>query len=113
MTGHIPECPMTTEDAVCCSLTCICDALRACENRVRSEAYWNYPSIRGDQPPVFKDLGNPFDVARVAYDKGQRDALAQAVQRYEEATKGGDDCGCESCLAYSERIIAAIKGDQP
>ena len=33
MTGHLPECPMTTEDAICCTLTCICDALRACEDR--------------------------------------------------------------------------------
>lgn len=34
MTKHLAECPMTTEDAICCTLCCICDALRACEERV-------------------------------------------------------------------------------
>ena len=38
-------------------------------------------------------------------------ALGEAVQRYREAVKGGDDCGCESCLAYTEKVAAAIKGD--
>lgn len=38
MTEHLPECPMSTKDAICCSLACICDALRACEDRVLNAA---------------------------------------------------------------------------
>ena len=35
---HLPECPMSTKDAICCSLACICEALRACEQRVMDSA---------------------------------------------------------------------------
>lgn len=35
---HLPECPMSTKDAICCSLACICEALRACEQRVLNAA---------------------------------------------------------------------------
>ena len=34
MTEHLPECPMSTKDSICRCLPCICDALRACEERV-------------------------------------------------------------------------------
>lgn len=37
MTEHLPECPMSTKDAICCSLACVCEALRACEQRVSCE----------------------------------------------------------------------------
>ena len=39
MTEHLPECPMSTKDAICCSIACICDALRTCEARVHEAAY--------------------------------------------------------------------------
>ena len=31
---HLPECPMSTKDTICCSIACTCIALRACEERV-------------------------------------------------------------------------------
>ena len=34
MTEHLPECPMSTKDSICRCLPCICDALRACEERI-------------------------------------------------------------------------------
>ena len=34
---HLPECPMSTKDTICRCLPCICDALRACEARVRED----------------------------------------------------------------------------
>jgi len=38
MSNHLPECPMTTEEGICFSITCICNALRACEERVIAAA---------------------------------------------------------------------------
>ena len=38
MAEHLPECPMSTKDTICCCLPCICDALRACEQRVLNAA---------------------------------------------------------------------------
>jgi hypothetical protein len=109
MTEHLPECWAKHESDP--PAWCICDELRSCENRVRSEAYWNYPSMNGERPPIFKDLGNPFDVARVAYEKGQRDALVAAVQRVEALP--WDYTHSRGELITRARTIAAIKGDQP
>ena len=54
-------------------------------------------------------MTDPFDAARVAYEQGQRDALAAAVQRIEALPWTS-----ETWTAHAERaaIIAAIKGDQ-
>ena len=38
MTEHLPECPVQTKDSICRCLPCICDALRACETRIKDEA---------------------------------------------------------------------------
>jgi hypothetical protein len=38
MTEHLPECPVQTKDSVCRCLPCICDALRACEQRITAAA---------------------------------------------------------------------------
>jgi len=53
-------------------------------------------------------MTDPFDAARVAYEQGQRDALADAVQRVQALPWTS-----ETWLAHAERaaIIAAIKGD--
>jgi hypothetical protein len=145
---HLPECPTAEIDCEVGDLgqcncddwhPCICQALRSCENRVRSEAYWNYPSINGELPPVFKDLGNPFDVARVAHEKGQKEgyltgygaamedgwgepghiraAIAAAVQRV-EALPHALECVTRDpnysrpCNCLRGDALDAIKGDQ-
>ena len=48
-------------------------------------------------------MTDPFDACRVAYEQGQRDALAAAVQRVEALPE----------YALRDTCVAAIKGDQP
>ena len=73
MTGHLPECPMTTEDAICCTLTCICDALRACEDRVARA----FHQVRADDRVEWARF------ARDQFDAGYAAAISQAVHRIE------------------------------
>jgi hypothetical protein len=76
-------------------------------------------------------MTDPFDAARVAYEKGQRDAIHAAVQRVEvlanemrnwssaettAATEAAPDLTFDQWLWAQRgvlRSIAAIKGDQP
>ena len=66
MTEHLPECPMSTKDSICRCLPCICDALRACEERVREdEQSHNFsPDIHWDGMAEAYQRG--LDVAREA-----------------------------------------------
>ena len=60
--------------------------------------------------------GNPFDALRVAYEQGQRDAIAAAVQRVEELTLAHHFPISLTSAVWNQVIgecIAAIKGDQP
>ena len=76
MTKHLPECPMKTEEAICCTLTCICDALRVCEARVTGEL------LIANTPPVTDQQW--IDDARRG---GYEDALADAVALVEFAAR--------------------------
>ena len=53
-------------------------------------------------------MTDPFDACRVAYEQGQRDALAAAVHRIEALPWTS-----ETWTAHAERaaIIAAVKGE--
>ena len=56
--------------------------------------------------------GDPFDAARVAYEQGQRDAIAAALQRMEviwSLDPSWDGTNWNNAL---HAAIAAIKGDQ-
>jgi hypothetical protein len=53
---------------------------------------------------------SPFDAARYAYEEGQRDAMAAAVQRVEALAWDYTDSRGE--LITRAKAIAAIKGDQ-
>jgi hypothetical protein len=60
---------------------------------------------------------NPFDALRVAYEQGQRDAIAAAVQRVKALAVNPYYCeeqwhGAETHLVTSQ-VITAVKGDQP
>jgi len=48
-------------------------------------------------------MTDSFDACRVAYEQGQRDAIAAAVQRVEALAE----------YALRDTCIDAIKGDQP
>lgn len=52
-------------------------------------------------------MTDPFDALRVAYEQGQRDAIAAALHRLEAIPWTSE--------TWTERaaIISAIKGDQP
>ena len=50
MTEHLPECPMSTKDFICCCLSCICDTLRNCEARVLREAQLRVAAMRDPWP---------------------------------------------------------------
>jgi len=56
-------------------------------------------------------MTDPFDVARVAYEAGQRDALDDAVQRVEALDWSFIHSTGE--LITRAEAVAAIKGDQP
>jgi hypothetical protein len=61
-------------------------------------------------------MTDPFDACRVAYEQGQRDAIAAAVQRVEELTIPHHfpvDVTCGVWKLVIRECIAAIKGDQP
>ena len=53
-------------------------------------------------------MTDPFDACRVAYEQGQRDAIAAAVQRVEALFLGNLHSN-----GFVNAMIAAIKGDQP
>jgi hypothetical protein len=58
-------------------------------------------------------MTDPFDALRVAYEQGQRDAIAAAVQRMEvlcSLDPSWDGTNWNNAL---HAAIAAIKGDQP
>lgn len=58
-------------------------------------------------------MTDPFDALRVAYEQGQRDAIAAAVQRIEvlwSLDPSWDGTNWNNAL---HAAIAAIKGDQP
>jgi hypothetical protein len=55
-------------------------------------------------------MTDPFDACRVAYEQGQRDALAAAVQRV-EALKWDYTHSCGELITRA-KAIAAIKGEQ-
>ena len=71
-------------------------------------------------------MSDPFDACRVAYEQGQRDALAAAVQRV-EALENDQDSGVDwnwdydidptgmtrSPFVWIRVAVDAIKGDQP
>ena len=65
-------------------------------------------------------MTDPFDACRVAYEQGQRDALAEAVQRVGALAvllvnvrlDFYDPDDYQQAVLLSE-VIAAIKGDQP
>ncbi len=60
---------------------------------------------------------DPFDAARVAYEQGQRDALAAAVQRVEAlpwrtVVDGPGLNGVTTDYVCRPETLAAIKGEQ-
>jgi hypothetical protein len=63
-------------------------------------------------------MTEPFDACRVAYEQGQRDALALAVQRV-EALPHALECVTRDpnysrpCNCLHGDALDAIKGDQP
>ena len=61
-------------------------------------------------------MTDPFDACRAAYEQGQRDALAAAVQRVEVLYSKGHfiwDDGIESYgIPHKRDVMTAIKGDQ-
>ena len=85
MTDHLPECPWPKKPCgpdhepmhdrqplfcVACLTECICDELRACEQRVRQEI---------DRKAFVWDEGDPYREAyRAGYSKGVRDAHESA-----------------------------------
>jgi hypothetical protein len=95
MTEHLPECPcLCTDEAYCLCYTaeCICDALRACEARVRAE---------------LRDPGTA--ATRGAHEHGQRDERDRIRAACIEM-KHHDGCACDVIDTLNR--IAAIKGEQ-
>jgi hypothetical protein len=117
MSDHLDECPEVFID--CCGTLCdceylhfcICDALRACEERVRGEEQQRIES-------ALKFVGQND----VAWELGIRErTLREAVQRVEalictdcleHLTVADIWATCLSCDAVWE-ALAAINGDQP
>jgi hypothetical protein len=57
-------------------------------------------------------MTDPFDACRLAYEQGQRDALAGAVQRV-EALVAIQHAGVVGYWVDIPAVKRAIKGDQP
>jgi hypothetical protein len=103
MSEHLPECPWTPATLLHNDHLCICDRLRAAEQR---------------GPDKGKQSRIVADALDAAYAQGQRDALAGAVQRvlakYEFAYDEEDDYDVDEpsyISAKTSEVIAAIKGD--
>lgn len=120
MSKHLPECPAPLCDwgdpsAECmgyedCHHLCCCDALRACEQRVREEI---------DREAFVLDKGDPF---RQAYRKGL-DAAREAVLAYADDThqhvgmlkcwpENGDRCDITAALRVAAQRIDALREEQ-
>jgi hypothetical protein len=106
MNDHLDECPEVFIDChgtLCdCEYShfCICDALRACEERVRGEEQQRIEA-------ALRSVGQHDAAWELAI---RESTLREAVQRVEALPWTS-----ETWLAHAERaaIIAAIKGDQP
>jgi hypothetical protein len=57
-------------------------------------------------------MTEPFDACRVAYEQGQRDAIAAAVQRVEAYEYISTIGVTLSSVVPKAAVIALIKGDQ-
>ena len=99
MTEHLPECAVAVA-LPGTFLVCICEALRACEERVRSNPDWT-SHILLDELERCLALAYKEGLGAGAYDQGQHDALARL-----DAYLAGCDC------PHVDGARAAIKGDQ-
>jgi len=101
MTEHLPECLALLNDSTWDG-DCICDALRACEQRVAEETeaammesfYWK-PSPPHDQHYFADNI--------CGYCVGRREALDAVAQRVAALAE----------YVLRDTCVAAIKGDQP
>jgi hypothetical protein len=87
MTEHLPECPvekMLRSGRTVASQTCICDALRACEERVRAE----YGSLRTMHACADLARANGIKAAREAVEVlpeyALRDTCVSAIDALKE-----------------------------
>lgn len=100
MTEHLPECPcQCTYD---CGGPCICDALRACEVRVKRVCKDTHATL---------GLKEITRIAAKGYDMGERDALEAAVKRVEDYLQHDVADGWMP-RSKSEGIITVLKGEQ-
>ena len=101
MTEHLPECAVAV--ALPGTFTsCICEALRACEERV-SKAFH---VVRRD------DMAEWGKLSRDQFDAGYAAAVIAAVQRVEAYEYISPIGVTLSSVVPKAAVIAAIKGDQ-
>lgn len=121
MTAHLPECqPRTAPEP---PFICICEELRACEQRVLEanavshagkraglgNAAWDdgYNAGRRDERAELRDPGTAL--VRVSYDKGYAEALAALREAVDtQSRKRGGSDGSPAMYAWVPSLLAAI-----
>lgn len=87
MTEHLPECPVEKrlrDGKTVGYQTCICAALRSCEQRVFAlHPEWTVTGLCKPDCAACRRLTELITEWEYGYEKGQRDAIAAAVQRME------------------------------
>ena len=116
MSAHLPECIHPQRDYPCswcqeidCECPCVCDRLRACEQRVRDEiltaAYESAPAqVRQDEVARLYNIGfaDALDAAREAV------AALEPLLDVEKGMGGYDCCGCATVGYLWTDALAAI-----
>ena len=117
MTEHLPECPMANDckhdyyneppiQCADCGESCICDRLRACEQRVLAEREADGPWFRSVVHQCCEDKQTAYAAGLDA----AREAVAALEPRLKlEKYKGGYDCcGCSTTYDLMKDALAAI-----
>lgn len=133
MTEHLPECPvekMLRSGRTVGSQTCICDALRACEERVRSNPDWRSHILLDELErclalarkewevqarPGVVSIADYRSVCKWAYIKGldaAREAVA-SLRGYFGTDGNGDGTVWVEKIEALSVIDALREGDQP
>ena len=110
---HRPECPIRTEDAICCSIACICGTLQACEDRVAAA----FHQLRKDDRKEWERFArDQFDAGYAAGLNAAREAVEaipapyKAKGQYE--TYGPYNEGRADCKDLCESAIDALREKQ-
>ena len=98
---HRLECPIRTEDAICCSIACICGTLQACEDRVAAA----FHQIRKDDQKEWERFArDQFNAGHACALSAARDAVAALATERELRSPSNLEIDMHAALAAIDAL---------